>query len=201
MEDGNQNMLGGMYSDHGQMEYLNTPPHSPYLDSMLYYPGRANSWDAGYASMYLQPPQVVPAYQTPYSESYPESYQDFLRRSSFLGRGLPRGRVVMLGSMLTRPYQCDHLGCGKMFKRSEHLKRHYRSIHTQDRPFVCHHPNCNKRFSRSDNLTQHMRIHRSNNSPQPQQVPRGRPAIQPDLQLPKLQNIEPNFSFQQPSFN
>ncbi|KAJ9052922.1 hypothetical protein DSO57_1029252 [Entomophthora muscae] len=106
--------------------------------------------------------------------------------------------------MLTRPYQCDHLGCGKMFKRSEHLKRHYRSIHTQDRPFICNHPNCNKRFSRSDNLTQHMRIHRSNNSPQqqPQQVQRGRPVIHStELHLPKLQNMEPNYSFQQPSCN
>ncbi|KAI0230417.1 hypothetical protein L0F63_000701 [Massospora cicadina] len=199
MDDTIQNLhQGTVYSDQTHLaEFLNTPPHSPYLDTMLFYPGRANSWDAGYTNIAYQP-----SYPFPTTYPYPESYQDFIRRSSFMSRGLPRGRAVMLGSMLTRPYQCDHIGCGKMFKRSEHLKRHYRSIHTQDRPFMCQHPNCNKRFSRSDNLAQHMRIHRSPNSPQDtnlpssHQAPRGRPIIQPELQLPKIQKVEqPNFNF------
>ncbi|TKY85178.1 hypothetical protein EX895_006258 [Sporisorium graminicola] len=58
-------------------------------------------------------------------------------------------------------YTCKVPGCGKCFKRSEHLKRHVRSIHTDEKPFICPHPSCNKRFSRHDNLNQHARVHTS----------------------------------------
>lgn len=58
-------------------------------------------------------------------------------------------------------YTCKVPGCGKCFKRSEHLKRHVRSIHTDDKPFLCTYPSCNKRFSRHDNLNQHARVHTS----------------------------------------
>ncbi|GAC97343.1 potential zinc finger protein [Pseudozyma hubeiensis SY62] len=58
-------------------------------------------------------------------------------------------------------YTCKVPGCGKCFKRSEHLKRHVRSIHTDDKPFLCPFPSCNKRFSRHDNLNQHARVHTS----------------------------------------
>ncbi|KAG0208290.1 hypothetical protein BGX28_000682 [Mortierella sp. GBA30] len=57
-------------------------------------------------------------------------------------------------------FTCHYDDCGKIFKRSEHLKRHVRSIHTQEKPFGCPIHNCTKRFSRSDNLNQHIRIHR-----------------------------------------
>ncbi|KAI7870246.1 hypothetical protein BDF14DRAFT_1682312, partial [Spinellus fusiger] len=59
----------------------------------------------------------------------------------------------------TRMFTCKVDGCGKVFKRSEHLKRHIRSIHTHEKPFECPYESCNKRFSRSDNLNQHIRIH------------------------------------------
>src|SRR5690606_37390269 len=49
--------------------------------------------------------------------------------------------------------------CGRRFRRQEHLKRHYRSLHTREKPFSC--PECGKKFSRSDNLSQHTRIHGS----------------------------------------
>ncbi|SNX82318.1 uncharacterized protein MEPE_01024 [Melanopsichium pennsylvanicum] len=58
-------------------------------------------------------------------------------------------------------YTCKVPGCGKCFKRSEHLKRHVRSIHTDEKPFLCPYPSCNKRFSRHDNLNQHARVHSS----------------------------------------
>ncbi|ORX62223.1 hypothetical protein DM01DRAFT_1298833 [Hesseltinella vesiculosa] len=57
-------------------------------------------------------------------------------------------------------FTCKHDDCGKVFKRSEHLKRHIRSIHTLEKPFECPYQSCSKRFSRSDNLNQHIRIHR-----------------------------------------
>lgn len=58
-------------------------------------------------------------------------------------------------------YTCKVPGCGKCFKRSEHLKRHVRSIHTDEKPFMCH---CGKRFSRHDNLNQHARVHTQGSS-------------------------------------
>ncbi|CAH7687384.1 hypothetical protein BY996DRAFT_4528606, partial [Phakopsora pachyrhizi] len=54
---------------------------------------------------------------------------------------------------------CQAKGCGKCFKRREHLKRHVLSIHTNDKPFKCHWPECNKTFSRHDNLNQHLKVH------------------------------------------
>lgn len=89
-------------------------------------------------------------------------------------------------------FTCPLDGCGKVFKRSEHLKRHIRSIHTLEKrkyregrglgafeqsfidkvwfrllcllflAFECPYQTCTKRFSRSDNLNQHIRIHRHN---------------------------------------
>jgi uncharacterized Zn-finger protein len=33
----------------------------------------------------------------------------------------------------TKSFECTYAGCGRVFKRSEHLKRHIRSIHTLER--------------------------------------------------------------------
>jgi hypothetical protein len=62
-----------------------------------------------------------------------------------------------------RTLRCDVEGCGRTFKRSEHLKRHLRS-HTGERPFRCEFPGCNRFFSRADNLQQHARLHYSTNA-------------------------------------
>lgn len=48
--------------------------------------------------------------------------------------------------------------CSRRFKRQEHLKRHFRSLHTQEKPYDCE--ICHKKFSRSDNLNQHLKIHK-----------------------------------------
>ncbi|KAG0286232.1 zf-C2H2 Zinc finger, C2H2 type [Linnemannia gamsii] len=58
----------------------------------------------------------------------------------------------------TRVFNCMIDDCGKLFKRSEHLKRHVRSVHSLEKPFICAY--CPKCFSRSDNLNQHIRVHR-----------------------------------------
>lgn len=55
-----------------------------------------------------------------------------------------------------KPFRCAE--CPKAFKRSEHLKRHIRSVHSNERPFPC--TLCEKKFSRSDNLAQHLKTHK-----------------------------------------
>jgi uncharacterized Zn-finger protein len=93
-----------------------------------------------------------------------------------------RGRRVSNSPSIAgqKVFTCKHDDCGKVFKRSEHLKRHVRSIHTLEKrkcyiyvrvsyglcinhstvAFECPYHSCSKRFSRSDNLNQHIRIHR-----------------------------------------
>ncbi|KAG9233816.1 hypothetical protein BJ875DRAFT_463215 [Amylocarpus encephaloides] len=53
-------------------------------------------------------------------------------------------------------HQCLVEGCGKRFKRREHLKRHERT-HANTESFICEF--CRKIFNRSDNLKQHLKIH------------------------------------------
>ena len=66
---------------------------------------------------------------------------------------------------IIKPFVCDIKGCDKRFRRSEHLKRHIRSLHTGEKPFVC--DTCLKHFSRSDNLAQHARVHLVNKQSSP----------------------------------
>lgn len=48
--------------------------------------------------------------------------------------------------------------CSRRFRRQEHLKRHFRSLHTMEKPYEC--PVCQKKFSRTDNLNQHLKVHK-----------------------------------------
>ncbi len=66
-----------------------------------------------------------------------------------------RGRKQSLTEDPSKPFVCEL--CNHRFRRQEHLKRHYRSLHTQEKPFQCN--ECGKKFSRSDNLAQHARTH------------------------------------------
>lgn len=66
-----------------------------------------------------------------------------------------RGRKQSLTEDPSKTFVC-HL-CTRRFRRQEHLKRHFRSLHTKDKPFSCN--ECGKKFSRSDNLSQHARTH------------------------------------------
>ena len=66
-----------------------------------------------------------------------------------------RGRKQSLTNDPSKTFACTL--CTRRFRRQEHLKRHYRSLHTGERPFEC--PDCGKKFSRSDNLAQHARTH------------------------------------------
>lgn len=66
-----------------------------------------------------------------------------------------RGRKQSLTEDPSKTFVCTL--CNRRFRRQEHLKRHYRSLHTHDKPFECN--DCGKKFSRSDNLAQHQRTH------------------------------------------
>ena len=68
-----------------------------------------------------------------------------------------RGRKQSLTEDPSKTFICEI--CNRRFRRQEHLKRHYRSLHTGDKPFNCQ--DCGKKFSRSDNLAQHARTHGS----------------------------------------
>ncbi|RKF80677.1 C2H2 finger domain transcription factor sebA [Golovinomyces cichoracearum] len=68
-----------------------------------------------------------------------------------------RGRKQSMTEDPSKTFLCEL--CPQRFRRQEHLKRHFRSLHTEDRPFECQ--ECGKKFSRSDNLSQHARTHGS----------------------------------------
>ena len=68
-----------------------------------------------------------------------------------------RGRKQSLTDDPSKTFACTL--CSRRFRRQEHLKRHYRSLHTHEKPFEC--ADCGKKFSRSDNLAQHQRTHGS----------------------------------------
>lgn len=53
-------------------------------------------------------------------------------------------------------HACPQLGCGKVFARQFHLRRHILT-HENNKPFKCPHKGCHARFTRSDNCAQHQR--------------------------------------------
>lgn len=77
--------------------------------------------------------------------------------SSIHNKGKSRSITPMSGpDDEVKPFKCKE--CSKAFRRSEHLKRHIRSVHSTERPFACMF--CEKKFSRSDNLSQHLKTHK-----------------------------------------
>ena len=54
----------------------------------------------------------------------------------------------------TKPYACDHEGCGKAFTQFGALATHKRT-HTGEKPYACDHEGCDAAFKTSSNLATH----------------------------------------------
>lgn len=85
----------------------------------------------------------------------------FVAKTKVSCRKHSQGHIQKRGNSMEKSFICEIIGCEKRFRRSEHLKRHVRSLHTGEKPFLC--IVCHKRFSRSDNLNQHLRVHKMPN--------------------------------------
>ncbi|CAO3634172.1 unnamed protein product [Mucor hiemalis] len=171
-------------------QLLTSPiPHERkmYLNHSYYEPSTYSTWSA---TSYLPPQETLyhqPLYHhimhsSPPPPPLPTSV--LIETTTPQPQRRTRGRRVASNIIphpgSSRIFDCKSEGCGKVFKRSEHLKRHVRSIHTMEKrkfciciystiiliqtvvAFKCPYTHCNKCFSRSDNLNQHIRIHRNN---------------------------------------
>ncbi|KAL8276686.1 hypothetical protein RQP46_010954 [Phenoliferia psychrophenolica] len=88
--------------------------------------------------------------------------------------GQLEGQLKTPSGKAMKVHACPAENCAAAFKRSEHLKRHYRSVHLGAKPFDCEDPKCGKSFSRKDNLRQHMKmVHAVDSPPSPRYVPPG----------------------------
>jgi len=116
-------------------------------------PARKNILESNHFTMAAQASTPQRQQTTVSSSSSPS--QQSPEPSSQHGTSARRGRKQSLTEDPSKTFVCTL--CSRRFRRQEHLKRHYRSLHTHDKPFEC--TDCGKKFSRSDNLSQHQRTH------------------------------------------
>jgi hypothetical protein len=144
------------------LEYMPSPPCSGSDDDTREAKRQKKSKDAKTPKI-----NVAAADSTESGNTMQDSKQSAKADSSSGSEGAPstpltapvnrRGRKQSLTEDPSKTFVCEI--CNRRFRRQEHLKRHYRSLHTGEKPFECN--ECGKKFSRSDNLSQHARTHGS----------------------------------------
>ncbi|KAK4500026.1 hypothetical protein PRZ48_008212 [Zasmidium cellare] len=102
-----------------------------------------------------QQTSTAPTSTAPSTTSEPEANDSAANTPASGSNVSRRGRKQSLTDDPSKTFVCTL--CSRRFRRQEHLKRHYRSLHTHEKPFEC--SDCGKKFSRSDNLSQHQRTH------------------------------------------
>lgn len=100
---------------------------------------------------------------TPGSQGYTPLGPDGQPLKQAVIRGRRTANLQALQGVLLTPtgkvrkvHECPEPTCTAAFRRSEHLKRHYKSVHIGRRPFPCDWAGCDKTFSRNDNKQQHV---------------------------------------------
>lgn len=117
--------------------------HTKKADAPAHFQQAANSQEESTASV------------TAHAESGSEASESAANTPAPNSNPSRRGRKQSLTDDPSKTFVCTL--CSRRFRRQEHLKRHYRSLHTHEKPFEC--TDCGKKFSRSDNLSQHQRTH------------------------------------------
>lgn len=158
----------GSFDDECAQVGLPSPPSSLFDESCC---GKVHSKKMSHASVSFEADDAhVTHHSDGHDDSVPADSQDNDNHEDSNGVSTPasattpsggptnrRGRKQSLTEDPSKTFVCTL--CSRRFRRQEHLKRHYRSLHTQDKPFECN--ECGKKFSRSDNLAQHARTHGS----------------------------------------
>ncbi|GAA6039977.1 hypothetical protein JCM8097_002648 [Rhodosporidiobolus ruineniae] len=175
------------HAQHSHLQSPVSPAHFPQAPALIPVPGSSSSRRSSLSSSSHTPSQAallsaasmnrllarLPP-PTPSSSSQPpsplSSYStspSSASASSNMRAIHPRYREPAPVSPASINYQkkegekvhvCSEDGCGRRFKRLEHLKRHERT-HTLEKPYQCDVPGCERYFSRSDNLQQHKKTH------------------------------------------
>ncbi|QSL64627.1 hypothetical protein MERGE_001928 [Pneumocystis wakefieldiae] len=60
----------------------------------------------------------------------------FVAKTKVSCRKHSQGHIQKRGNSMEKSFICEIIGCEKRFRRSEHLKRHVRSLHTGEKPFL-----------------------------------------------------------------
>ncbi|CAG7919776.1 unnamed protein product [Penicillium olsonii] len=83
-----------------------------------------------------------------------------------------------------RVHACQHDGCGKVFTRAEHKRRHELN-HNPEASYRCTQPGCKKTFHRTDLLARHIERHElESQTEQPSWAPKQEPML-PESAIPR----------------
>ncbi|KAL1304896.1 hypothetical protein AAFC00_003814 [Neodothiora populina] len=118
-------------------------------------PARLSQHNVAAVQSSEQNQHTVPSSHSSHSHSHSSSSSLQEQSAASASNTARRGRKQSLTEDPSKTFVCTL--CSRRFRRQEHLKRHYRSLHTHEKPFEC--TDCGKKFSRSDNLSQHQRTH------------------------------------------